>query len=307
VSPPLSVTLGGYGPRDSTHSAGLRRIAADLHDALGPTVDVRIDYNVLDSGRRAHELLDDVEAGRVTACYFSTTYLVDRVAELGLIDLPYVFDSLGHAHRCLDAELGRFLAGRVSERTGLITLGYWDNGVRHLSNRRREIHRPEDCRGLRVRLQPNWVHEQFFHALGALPVCVDLKEGIELIRRGEVDAQENPLANFVAYGVDRLHPQLTLTGHAYGARGLYASEAQLRAWPPEARRALERAAATAVAEQRAGAAREEARLEAELEGRGTRVVRLNADEMAAFRAAAAPVVARARDRLGAALFRLLEA
>jgi TRAP-type transport system periplasmic protein len=288
------VLLGGYSPPGSTHSLALRRIASLLEEALGADVRVDIDYNVLDTGRGVRDLLQDVEAGRVTACYLSTAYLVDRVPELSIIDLPYTFDSLDHAHRCLDGELGRLLSERTAAVPGLRVLGYWDNGIRHLSNRLREVRRPRDCRGLRIRLQPNWAHERFFQALGTIPICTDLKEGIEIISRGAVDAQENPLANFVGYGVDRLHPYVTLTGHAYGARGVYASEVQLRTWPAEALSALEQAVSVAAREQRVNAARVEEELRADLESSGTSIVSLDPSEELAFRDVAAPIAARAR-------------
>ena len=53
-------------------------------------------------------------------------------------------------------------------------------------------------------------------------MAVELSEGIQMISRLDVDAQENPLANTVAYGVDRVHRHITMTGHLYGARGLFA-------------------------------------------------------------------------------------
>ena len=298
--------LGGYGPPDSTHGRGLARIAELFRQLVGSEVDVEIEYNILDAGRQAGELLDEVEAGRFTLCYFSTSYLTGRVPELGIIDLPYLFASLDHAHRVLDGELGDELSQRTSRSTGLVPLAYWDNGIRHLSNSVRPVVTPGDCAGLRVRLQPSWAHESYFRALGALPVCVDLRQGIEMLRAGAVDAQENPLANFVTYGIHRLHRHLTLTAHAFGARGLYASALQLAGWPDDHRRALGQAASRAAREQRAAADKADADLEAWLEAEGCMVVRLTAEQRSAFQSAAQPVLEQARRRLEARLFDLVE-
>jgi TRAP-type C4-dicarboxylate transport system substrate-binding protein len=267
-------------------------------------VDVEIEYNVLDGGRQARELLDDVEAGRVTLCYFSTSYLAERVPEVGIVDLPYLFESLDRAHRVLDGEFGREISERTSRSTGLVPLGYWDNGIRHLSNSLRPIVAPADCAGLRIRLQPSWAHESYFRALGAVPVSADLRQGIEMLRSGAVDAQENPLANFVTYGIHQLHRHLTLTAHAFGARGLYASAVQLAGWPEDHRRALTQAAALAVREQRTDALRSEHGLQVWLGGTGCAMVELTADQRAAFEAAAQPVLERARRRLGGRLLDL---
>lgn len=301
----LTVRLGGYAPPDSSHSAGLRRIAELLRQLAGDELTIEIEYNVLDRGGQAHDLLDEVETGARTLCYFSTSYLSGRVPELGIVDLPYLFESAERAHRALDGEFGRELSERTRASTGLIPLGYWDNGVRHLSNRVRPVISPADCAGLRVRLQPTWAHEEYFRALGAVPVCIDLAEGIEKLRRGELDAQENPLANFMSYGIDRLHPHLTLTAHAYGARGLYASARQLADWPPDHRRALAEAAAVAAGEQRVTAQRIDLDLKTRLVEQGSLVVEPTAEQRSAFETAAQPVLERARRRLGSGLFDLL--
>lgn len=302
---PLQVRLAGYAPATSTHGEALDRIAAELQAGLGDRVAVEIDYNILDSGRPIQALLEDVEAGKTTLCFFSSSYLAGRVPELGIIDLPYMFGSLDDAHSALDGPLGAALSERTRRATGLDPLGYWDNGFRHLSNRRRDVHNPEDCRGFRVRLQPSWAHEQFFRALGAEPVCNDLREGLAMLKSGELDAQENPFANFVAYGLHTVHPHVTLTGHLYGARGVYASAQQLRSWSDEAREVLDRAVATAVKQQRDAAARKEVELRAWLAGRGTRIIELDDDGRAAFRAVAGSVLEEVRNEFDDELWSLL--
>ena len=307
MSEPLQVRLGGYAPANSTHGRALDRISAELTAALGDQVVVEIDYNILDSGRPIQDLLADVESGALTLCFFSTAYIADRVPELGIIDLPYLFSSLEQAHAALDGPLGDELSRVTRETTGLVPLGYWDNGFRHLSNRTRPVRAPEDCKGFRVRLQPNWAHEAMFTALGCEPVCNDLREGIAMLMSGELDAQENPFANFVAYGINTVHPHLSLTAHIYGARGVYASAKVIQDWPDEARAALQRAATAAVAQQREDAARTEVALQRRLENEGLQILDLTADEHAAFRAVAQPILDQARTVFDEKLWTLLEA
>jgi TRAP-type C4-dicarboxylate transport system substrate-binding protein len=298
------VRLGGYSPRGSTHSDALDRIASTLRMKLA--CEVSVDYNVLERGGRVESLLDDVESGEVTACYFSTSYLAARVPVVGIVDIPFIFDSVEHAHRCLDGPLGCHLSERTAAATRLVPLGYWDNGMRHLSNRLHPVADSAGCRGLRIRLQPNWAHERYFAGLGAEPVPTGLRDGIAMLESGEVDAQENPLANFVAYGIERLHPYLTLTGHAFGARGVYASAAQLVAWPEDSLEILRDAAGAAIAAQRLDAAAKEEELRSALAASGTEILELEPDSLAAFREAASPVLGEARARIGDEPFGLIE-
>ena len=82
-----------------------------------------------------------------------------------LADATAVFFTGGDQLRITTRMGGTALSERTREATGLVPIGYWDNGFRHLSNRLREVRTPDDCRGLRVRLQPNWAHEQLFRDL----------------------------------------------------------------------------------------------------------------------------------------------
>ena len=303
---PLRVRLGGYAPANSTHGRALDRIAAELTTALGDGVAIDIDYNILDSGRPIQALLEDVETGVTTVCFFSTAYIADRVPALGIIDLPYLFPTLDDAHEALDGPLGAALSRVTAEATGLVPLGYWDNGFRHLSNRTRPVRTPEDCKGFRIRLQPNWAHEALFTALGCEPVCNDLREGIAMLMSGELDAQENPFANFVAYGINTVHPHVSMTAHIYGARGVYASARVLADWPDHAKDALQRAVTLAVVQQREDAARTELELRQRLEAEGLEILDLTPDEHAAFRAVAQPILDRARSSFDDELWALLE-
>jgi TRAP-type C4-dicarboxylate transport system substrate-binding protein len=297
----IRMTVAGYAPSTSTHSLALGRFRDELQATM-PDIDTRIEWNVLDHGHTAGDLLDMVEAGRVTLCYFSTSYLVDRVPELAVIDMPFRFTDLEHAHAALDGELGLTLSESTEARTNFHVFGYWDNGFRHLTNRLRAVHSPSDCEGLRVRIQPSRIHERMVELWGAVPVPTDLERGIELIKRGEVDAQENPLANTMAYGLAPFHPHVSLTGHVYGARGLYAHAPTVRRWPSDVVERIAAALRAAIAWQRTSAAAEEAALRDELEREGADIVALEPSEREAFRRSAEPLYEELRQELPAALF-----
>ncbi|MDP3983413.1 MAG: TRAP transporter substrate-binding protein DctP, partial [Acidimicrobiia bacterium] len=198
------------------------------------------------------------------------------------------------------------LTRAVRELTGFELLGFWDNGLRHFTNRLRPVRTPSDCTGMRVRLQPNAYHEAMIRAWGGTPVPVELSQGIKLISRGEVDAQENPLANTVAYGVDKVHRYVTMTGHLYGTRGLFANRRILEALPTDLRELVGYAAAAAISHQRLVARETEQRLRSQLEGAGLEFVDPTPDERAVFQKASRPAIDLAREELGDELFSLAE-
>ena len=211
--------IGGYGPRESAHGDGLGMAKRAVEDGTNGEVEVEVTWNIMDEGRPNTDLFDLVEAGEMFMCYFSSSYLGDRVPAECARDAVLV-----HRPGCRSSCPGRRarsgLARAVRAGSGFEVLGFWDNGFRHMT-RLRPIRAPEDCHGMTVRLQPNAIHEELIRSWGAIPVAAELSAGIQLISRLEVDAQENPLANTVAYGVDQVHRHVTMTGHLYGARGLF--------------------------------------------------------------------------------------
>lgn len=277
------IRVAGYAPSTSTHSGALDLFRRSVEER-SPETAVEIVWNIVEVGRPVGDLLGLVESGDLTMCYLSTSYLTERVPELAFIDTPYRFASLAAAHQALDGHAGRILSERTVAATGLEVLGYWDNGYRHLSNRLREVRQPKDCAGMTVRVQPSPIHQRMIELWGATPVPTDLKEGISLIASGGVDAQENPLSNTVAYGVDRHHPHITLTRHVYGARGVYANADQVRSWPAGLREVVAGAVRDAVTWQRRAAAEEEDGLVETLRRQGSAIVSLSDDELGAFAA-----------------------
>lgn len=304
---PIQIRMGGYGPPTTTHSRGLKMIGDRLVAELGSAVDVKYVWNVMDLGYRGDDVLWMAEHGVLTLAYQSTSYLTDRVPELEFADLPFLFDGLEQARAAMDGKLGSYLSRKIEERIGYRMIGYFENGFRDLSNRLRPVRRPADLAGMRIRLLPSRIHCRTFELLGAVPVPCDLKEALEMIASGAVDAQENPFANTVAYGVQKVHRFHTVTSHCYLSRGLYLNRAQFESWPAALQDAIQKAAREAINAQRELAVREEAIARKAIENAGCEVVDLTQEEREAFVRAVKPLHDEARKRFGEEMFALLKA
>jgi TRAP-type C4-dicarboxylate transport system substrate-binding protein len=294
--------IGGYGPESSAHGQGLAAFRRVVESETDGEVGVRITWNIMDEGRPNTDLFELVETGEMFFCYFSSSYLGERVPELNVLETPFLFENLELAHRSLDGSLGEALRGAVRKSTGFEALGFWDNGFRHFTNRLHEVRSPTDCEGMTVRMQPNRIHEELIRSWGARPVAVELSEGIGLISRLEVDGQENPLANTVAYGVDQVHPYVTMTGHLYGARGLFAHRPTYETLASDLRVVVDAAVNAAVEIQRNAAGDLEKRLRFEMEEAGIDFVDLTEAERAVFVEAASPAIELAHNSVPRDLF-----
>src|SRR4051794_9516438 len=303
---PIQICMGGYGPPTTTHSRAIKMIGDRLISQFSADVDIKYVWNVMDFGYKAEEVLWMSERGLLTVAYQSTSYLTERVPELEFADLPFLFGSLAEARAAMDGALGAYLSRKIEEHVpGYKMLGYFENGYRHISNRLHPVHLPADLRGLTIRSLPSQMHSRTYEMLGAKPLIMDLKPAITAITGGKIDAQENPLANTVDYGVHKFHRYHTLTGHSYLSRGIYCNRAAFESWPAALQTAMMQATHEAALAQRELAVREEEVARQAIIDAGGEIVELTATERAAFVQAVKPLHDEARGRFAEA-FALLE-
>jgi len=305
MSEPIKIRVGGYGPPSTSFSRSLKLIGDTLAARLGDRVSVHYVWNIMDFGYRAEEILSLVEDGILTLGYQSSSYLTDRVPDLGFVDLPFLFERRDQARAAIDGELGRFLGREIEARVNYRILGYFENGFRHISNRLRAIHTPADLNGMRIRVLPSEVQARTFELLGAIPLRCDLTEAIAAIKAGTIDAQENPFANTVTYSVHKFHHFHTVTNHFYISRPIFLNRTQFDAWPPDVQNAMRDAVNKAVAFQRELAIEEDREARAAIEAAGCEITALSADQHVQFHEAVAPLLDEARRTYGAEIFEMV--
>jgi len=305
MSQPIQIRMSGYGPASTGFSRALKLIGERLTAQFGDAVDVKYVWNILDFGYRAEDILWLVESGVLTLGYQSSSYLTDRIPQLGLVDLPFLFADNAGARAAMDGALGQMLARTIEEATNFRILGWFENGFRHISNRLREVRSPADLAGMRIRVLPSRIQARTFELLGAVPLPCDLTEALAAIAAGTIDAQENPLANTVTYGAHKFHRFHTLTSHFYVSRPIFIHRTSFDAWPVDLQRAMRNAVGEAVAFQRGLTVEEERAARTTIEQQGGTIIELEPDQHAAFAAAVQPLLDEARETYGRDAMRLV--
>jgi TRAP-type C4-dicarboxylate transport system substrate-binding protein len=294
--------MGGYGPPTTGFSKSLKFIGDRLEKQFGDDVAIDYVFNIMDHGHKAEDILTLVESGEITLGYQSSSYLTDRVPELGFVDLPFLFSSNAQARGAMDGALGEFLVRKTEERINYRILGWFENGFRHISNKLRTIHLPADMKDMKIRVLPSEIHRRTFELLGAKAMRMDLTEAIAMIKAGTLDAQENPLANTVTYGVHKFHKFHTLSYHFYISRPIFLHRTSFETWPDEVRRAMQLAVKEAVGYQRKLALEEHEASRQAIAAEGCKINELTSKEHDAFVATVQPLLADARKIYGEAMF-----
>lgn len=273
--------FGGYQPERSVHTRAARALGA----ALGNCFDFELTAEITKAGRAAADLISMTESGELEMCYFASSYLAGRVPELGVLDLPFAGESRLAVWQRLEGEGGRLLADAMARRTGLRIVGFWDNGMRHISNGLRPIRHPRDCAGLSIRTLDNAFHQAVFAALGFSPRFIDVKDLGRAVLTREIDAQENPLTNLVNFDLHKTHRYVSLTGHFAGVALLLANGAFMDALDDARLARLTTPVAGATLQQREFAAQEDEICIAALRADGVHIDTSADIDIAAFKAA----------------------
>jgi tripartite ATP-independent transporter DctP family solute receptor len=302
---PITIRMGGYGPPTTGFSKSIKFIGDRLEQQFGDRVDVKYCWNIMDFGYKAEEIIWLVESGILTLGYQSSSYLTDRVPELSLVDLPFLFRDNDHARAAMDGALGKRLVQAIESKANFRVLGWYENGFRHISNRVHAVRMPADLKGIRIRVLPSQIQARTFELLGATPMIMDLTDAIRMIKAGEIDAQENPLTNTVTYGVHKFHRFHTISNHFYISRPIFLHRSSFDGWPADIKEAMQRVVTDSVAFQRELHVKEEEDAEKAIRAERCEIVTLDAKEHDAFAKAVQPIYAEARQTLSADLFKLV--
>ncbi len=298
-----AVRLAGYQGEASILTAALRELARSLEvgqtegegEGVGERKEasrawaapIHVEVDVTARGEMATSLFDSIECGQRQIGYMASSYLSARVPELGVLDLPFSVSDRAAAMAALDGRAGHMLRQAVTLHTGFEVLAFWDNGFRHISNALRPIRSPVDCRSLVIRTLNSAHYRALLEALGFTALSIDVKDLLQSVQTGRVQAQENPLTNLLSFGLWRHHPHLSLTGHLFGVLLLVCPRPWLHSLNAAQRAALDAAVASATQQQRLSAAQEDTRALSELKALGVAVLPPEALDRSALRAACA--------------------
>src|SRR5262245_14827724 len=160
------------------------------------------------------EMLKAVQLGTVDLAFITGAPLPNFVAGVGVFNIPFLFRDAAHAHAVLDGPIGQSYLTKFRDKD-LIALAWGENGMRHLTNSRREIHLPENLKGLKLRLPQSDVMVTGFKALGADVRQLAFPQLYAALQSGEFDGQENPIATIISSKFYQVQKYLTLSGYVY--------------------------------------------------------------------------------------------
>jgi tripartite ATP-independent transporter DctP family solute receptor len=232
------------------------------------------------------EQIEAIQLGTQDLVNTSTGPVGNFVPEVKIVDIPFLFRDYDHARKVMDGPIGQNILSKFPSKD-IIALAWTENGFRHMTNSKRDIIKPEDAKGLKMRTMENKVHIDGYRAFGILPTPMAFPELFGALQQGTVDGQENPIPVILSAKFAQVQKHLSLTGHVYSPALLLLSPKVWNKLSDADKKVFVEAARKAGAAQRKKVNEDEANGIAELERQGMRVIE-NVDKPA-FQAALKPV------------------
>jgi tripartite ATP-independent transporter DctP family solute receptor len=274
-----------------------RMFAKLVEERTKGDVAVKVHINAVLGGGR--EALEAVEVGTQTMVDAALAPVFGFEPAFGVLNLPYLFTSRTQWYELLDGPLGTELLTML-ERLGFVGLGYPENGIRHVTNNVRPITKPEDLKGIKIRVMQSPVFISTFKTLGALPTPIPWAELYSALQQGVVDAQENPVVNIYGSKFYEVQKFLSMTGHTYDPNVYFLNKKFFDSLSGEYQAILRSTAKEVIAWQRTEAQKDEQVQLAELKTK-MKVNDVVKEQLEAFRQACQPVYAEQAKIIGQAV------
>jgi tripartite ATP-independent transporter DctP family solute receptor len=264
----VKLTLGhGAAPGNPRHEAALKMAEVAKAKSNG-----RIEIQVAPSAQLGDDaaMVTALRTGALDISANSQGAVANAVPEYAAFGMPFLFSNLEQVWKMLDGPIGKELADKSAEK-GLVVLGYWDNGIRHMSNSKRALSKPEDLKGLKMRTPPDAVTVDIMQALGAEAQQIKFAELYVALQQGVVDGQENPLMNIHASKLYEVNKFISLTGHKYEMTPLLISKRTWDKLNDADRKILQEAATEATQMQRKLSKESDDKLLVDLKAKGVQI------------------------------------
>jgi tripartite ATP-independent transporter DctP family solute receptor len=150
--------------------------------------------------------------GTVDLIYTGVAFAGSIHKPIAITNAPFVLRDFDHWKSYRDSKLFRDIAKGYEDKTRhkVVTLTYY--GQRHVTANR-AINKPEDMKGMKLRVPPAPLFLMFTKSVGANATPIAFAEVYLALQQGTVDGQENPLPTIMAKKFYEVQSHIMLTGH----------------------------------------------------------------------------------------------
>jgi len=159
-----------------------------------------------------NQINEGLGLGTVDIIYTGVAFAGSIYGPIAISNAPYVLRDFDHWKAYRDSQLFQDLAKGYDDKTGHQVLALTYYGQRHVTANK-EIKKPEDMKGMKLRVPPAPLFKMFTKSVGANATPIAFAEVYLALQQGTVDGQENPLPTIMAKKFYEVQSHIMLTGH----------------------------------------------------------------------------------------------
>ncbi len=251
-----------------------------------------------------------IRQGVIDMAVGSTINWSPQVKALNLFSLPFLFPDYAAVDAVVQGDTGKEIFKTI-DKAGVLPLAWGENGYREISNSKKAITKPEDLKGLKIRVVGSPLFLDTFTALGANPTQMSWADAQPAMASSAVDGQENPIAVYMAAKLQSVgQKHMTLWGYMNDPLVFVVNKDVWASWTPADQAIVKQAALDAAKEQiaiaRKGLVEPGKPLVKDLEGLGVTVADLNPAQRKVFADATKSVYTKWKPQIGTNLVDMAE-
>jgi tripartite ATP-independent transporter DctP family solute receptor len=198
-----------YETSEAYHTAAVWA-AGEIKNRTGGRYDIEV-FPASSLGKET-DINQGLTLGTVDIIYTGQLFAGRTYGPLAIGGAPYMFRDFDHWKRYSTSSFFKDLGDGYQKAGGnkVVAITYY--GERHVTSNK-AINRPEDMKGLKIRVPDAPLYTMFPRAVGANPTPIAFAEVYLALQNGTVDAQENPLPTIDAKKFYEVQKYVVLTGH----------------------------------------------------------------------------------------------
>lgn len=269
---------GGNLPGDHPTMLWAQKAADRIKERTNGRLEIRVfPNNQLGSDT---DMLSQLRSGALEFFTLAGTILSVFVPLTAIDGVGFAFPDQETVWKAMDGDFGAMIRKRIEASNLVVMDRIWGHGFRHVTSNVAPITKPEDLRGLKIRMPVTPLWTSMFKALGANPTSINFSETYSALQTKVVDAQENPLSVTEVAKLYEVQKYLSLTNHIWGGYWFLSNKRAFERLPADVREVVRKVLDECCTEQRADLAKLEAGYLTELKAKGMVV---NSPDVAPFR------------------------
>ncbi|HAJ73882.1 MAG TPA: TRAP transporter substrate-binding protein DctP [Lachnospiraceae bacterium] len=210
----INLSMAVNGTDTQIDSLVAKHFSELVEEKSGGAVTIDVFPNDTLAGGNSTKGVEYIATGGSDLGAYATSVLANIEPKMSVATIPWTFKSYEEAKEVIDTTGGEYYAGLLADK-GITYLGSFHNGFRQLTNSRRAVTKPEDLKGLKIRVPGSEVYMNFFNALGANPTAMSWSEVFTAIQQGTIDGQENGCSITKSAKMDEVQDYMTIWNYSY--------------------------------------------------------------------------------------------